>query len=302
MRLASFHAADGVRPAVVADDEIVDVAAADHTLHAPLGELLERGPGCLEHIREVADSGAHRMPLAGVRLAPPVQPRKFFAIGLNYADHVAETGLERPEHMTVFVKASSCVTGPYDPIERPAVSDWLDYEGELGFVIGRRCRHVRAEKAADVIAGYLIADDVSVRDWQIQTPQWSLAKSFDTHGPIGPWIVTPDELADPHALGIRTYVNGELRQQSNTRELIFDCFRQVEILSQACTLEPGDVIATGTPSGVAAMREGRPWLKPGDRVRVEVDRIGAIENEIVQERPGDQALAAAREGGDEHFA
>jgi 2-keto-4-pentenoate hydratase/2-oxohepta-3-ene-1,7-dioic acid hydratase in catechol pathway len=288
MRLTSFHAADGVRPAVVAGDEIVDVAAADPALDVPLAELLGR----VEDLRRIAASGAHRMPLAGVRLAPPVQPRKFFAIGLNYADHVAETGLERPEHMTVFVKASSCVTGPYDPIERPAVSDWLDYEGELGFVIGRRCRHVRAEKAADVIAGYLIADDVSVRDWQIQTPQWSLAKSFDTHGPIGPWIVTPDELDDPHALGIRTYVNGELRQQSNTRELIFDCFRQVEILSQACTLEPGDVIATGTPSGVAAMREGRPWLKPGDRVRVEIDRIGAIENEVVQERPRDQALAA----------
>ena len=205
---------------------------------------------------------------------------------------MAETGAETPEHMTVFIKASSCVTGPYDPVERPAVSDFLDYEGELGFVIGRRCRHVRAQDAAEVIAGYLIVDDVSVRDWQIQTPQWSLAKSFDTHGPIGPWIVTADELGDPHALGIRTYVNGELRQQSNTRQLIFDCFRQVEILSQACTLEPGDVIATGTPSGIAAMREGRPWLKPGDRVRVEVDGIGAIENPVVQEDAGDRALAA----------
>jgi 2-keto-4-pentenoate hydratase/2-oxohepta-3-ene-1,7-dioic acid hydratase in catechol pathway len=288
MRLASFHAAGGVRPAVVVGDEIIDVAAADPALDVPLAELLGR----VEDLRRIASSSAHRLPLAGVRLAPPVQPRKFFAIGLNYADHVAETGVERPEHMTVFVKASSCVTGPYDPIERPAVSNWLDYEGELGFVIGRRCRHVRAEEAADVIAGYLIADDVSVRDWQIQTPQWSLAKSFDTHGPIGPWIVTRDELDDPHALGIRTYVNGELRQQSNTRELIFDCFRQVEILSQACTLEPGDVVATGTPSGIAAMREGRPWLKPGDRVRVEIDGIGAIENEVVQEQAGDQRLAA----------
>ncbi len=237
-------------------------------------------------------SGTHRLPLAGVRLAPPVQPRKFFAIGLNYADHVAESGQPMPEHLTVFVKASSCVTGPFDPIERPAVSDCLDYEGELGFVIGRRCRHVRAEDAAAVIAGYLIVDDVSVRDWQIQTPQWSLAKSFDTHGPIGPWIVTADELGDPHTLGIRTYVNGELRQQSNTRQLIFDCFRQVEILSQACTLEPGDVIATGTPSGIAATMEGRPWLKPGDRVRVEIDGIGAIQNDVVQEQVGDKRLAA----------
>ena len=293
MRLASFHAADGVRPAVVVGDEVVDLATADWSLLAPWTELLERGPKCLERIRAIAEGSAHRRPLDSVRLAPPVQPRKFFAIGLNYADHVAESGLETPEHLTVFVKAGTSVNGPYDPIERPAVSDFLDYEGELGFVIGRRCRHVRAQDAAEVIAGYLIVDDVSVRDWQVQTPQWSLAKSFDTHGPIGPWIVTPDELGDPHALDIRTYVNGELRQQSNTRQLIFDCFRQVEILSQACTLEPGDVIATGTPSGIAAAMEGRPWLKPGDRVRVEIDGLGAIENEVVQEKaPHRRALVA----------
>jgi 2-keto-4-pentenoate hydratase/2-oxohepta-3-ene-1,7-dioic acid hydratase in catechol pathway len=293
MRLAAFHTPDGVRPAVVVGDDVVDLAAADSRLLAPWTELLERGPECLEHVREIAEWGQHRQPLADVRLAAPVRPRKFFAIGLNYADHVAESGLETPEHLTVFAKAPTCVTGPYDPVERPAVSDFLDYEGELGFVIGRRCRHVRAEDAADVIAGYLIVDDVSVRDWQIQTPQWSLAKSFDTHGPIGPWITTADEVGDPHALGIRTFVNGDLRQQSSTSQLIFDCFRQVEILSQACTLEPGDVIATGTPSGIAAAMEGRPWLRPGDRVRVEIDRLGAIENEVVQERlPGEQRLAA----------
>ena len=142
MNLASFHTPAGVRPALAAGDEIVDLAAADPALDAPLAELLGRGPAALQRMREIADSGAHRMPLAGVRLAPPVQPRTFFAIGLNYADHVAETGAETPEHMTVFIKASSCVTGPYDPVERPAVSDFLDYEGELGIVIGRRCRHV----------------------------------------------------------------------------------------------------------------------------------------------------------------
>ena len=292
MRLASFHTPEGVRPAVVVGDEIVHLAAADGTLLAPWSELLDRGPQCLRRVREIAERDDHRLPLASVRLAAPVQPRKFFAIGLNYADHVAESGQPMPEHLTVFVKAGTSVNGPYDPIERPAVSDFLDYEGELGFVIGRRCRHVRAQDAAEVIAGYLIVDDVSVRDWQIQTPQWSLAKSFDSHGPIGPWITTADELDDPHALGVRTYVNGELRQQSNTNQLIFDCFRQVEILSQACTLEPGDVIATGTPSGIAAAMDGRPWLKPGDRVRVEIDRLGAIENEVVQEQVPDRALAA----------
>jgi 2-keto-4-pentenoate hydratase/2-oxohepta-3-ene-1,7-dioic acid hydratase in catechol pathway len=291
MRLASFHGDAGVRAGVAVEDSIVDIAAADPSLDAPWAELLGRGPDCLDRVRELAASGAARIPLDGVRLAPPVQPRKFFAIGLNYADHIAEAGLDAPEHLTVFMKAPTCVTGPYDPIERPVVSQWLDYEGELGFVIGRRCRHVRAQDAADVIAGYLAVDDVSVRDWQIQTPQWSLAKSFDTHGPIGPWIVTGDELGDPHALTIRTRVNGEVRQDSNTSHLIFDCFRIVEILSQACTLEPGDVIATGTPSGIAAVMEGQPWLEPGDRVRVEIQGIGAIENEVVDER-ADGAVAS----------
>ncbi|HEX6712612.1 MAG TPA: fumarylacetoacetate hydrolase family protein [Thermoleophilaceae bacterium] len=298
MRLASYHADSGVRSGVVVDDHIVDLAAADPSLDAGWTELLERGDDCLGHVRRIADSGDHRIPLAGVRLAAPVRPRKFFAIGLNYADHVAESGLDTPDHLTVFMKAPTCVTGPYDQIERPAVSQWLDYEGELGFVIGRRCKHVPAEDAADVIAGYVIVDDVSVRDWQIQTPQWSLSKSFDTHGPIGPWIATPDEIGDPHALAIRTFVNGELRQDSNTSQLIFDCYRTVEILSQACTLEPGDVIATGTSSGAAFAIEGQPWLEPGDRVRVEIDGIGAIENEVVDERL-QGAVASVGSRGDE---
>ena len=294
MRLAAFHAAAaGVRPALVVGDDVVDLAAADRSLDASWNELLGRGPEVLAQVRELGESSEHRRPLGSVRLAAPVQPRKFFAIGLNYADHVAESGQPTPEHLTVFMKAPTSVTGPFDPVQRPAVSDFLDYEGELGFVIGRRCRHVRAEDAAEVIAGYVIVNDISVRDWQIQTPQWSLAKSFDTHGPIGPWITTLDEVGDPHALGIRTFVNGDLRQRSNTDQLIFDCFRQVEILSQACTLEPGDVIATGTPSGIAAAMPGRPWLEPGDRVRIEIDRLGAIENEVVQEVVArDQPLAA----------
>jgi 2-keto-4-pentenoate hydratase/2-oxohepta-3-ene-1,7-dioic acid hydratase in catechol pathway len=296
MRLASFHVDSGLRPGVVVGDEIVDLAAAAPTLDAAWAELLERGPGSLEQVRQIVESGANRIPLDSVRLGPPVQPRKFFAIGLNYADHIAETGLDTPEHLTVFMKAPTCVTGPSDAIERPVVSQWLDYEGELGLVIGRRCRHVKAEDAADVIAGYLVVDDVSVRDWQIQTPQWSLSKSFDTHGPIGPWIVTGDELGNPHARAIRTLVNGEVRQESNTNQLIFDCFRIVEILSQACTLEPGDVIATGTSSGAAFAIEGQPWLEPGDRVRVEIEGIGAIENEVVDERPAGAVAAAATRG------
>jgi 2-keto-4-pentenoate hydratase/2-oxohepta-3-ene-1,7-dioic acid hydratase in catechol pathway len=298
MRLASFHAGAAIRPGVVVGDELVDIAGIAPDRDVSWVELLEGGDESLDKVRQIAESGANRVPLDAVRLAPPVRPRKFFAIGLNYADHVAESGLDTPEYLTVFMKAPTCVTGPHDPIERPVVSQLLDYEGELGFVIGRRCRHVSAEDAANVIAGYLVVDDVSVRDWQMQTPQWSLAKSFDTHGPIGPWIVTPDELGDPHALGIRTFVNDEVRQESNTSQLIFDCFRIVEILSQACTLEPGDVIATGTPSGVAGAMEGQPWLEPGDRVRIEIDGIGAIDNEVVDERL-EGAVAGVGTRGDE---
>lgn len=291
MRLASFDAGDGIRAGAVTGEEIVDLRIAAPELPADMRELLAGGEAALARARDAIASGQGRLPLASVRLAAPVQPRKFFAIGLNYADHVAETGLETPERLTVFAKAVTCVNGPYDAIERPVVSEQLDYEGELGFVIGRRCRHVPAERAHEVIAGYVVVDDVSVRDWQVMTPQWSLGKSFDTHGPIGPWIVTADEIGDPHELDIRTYVNGELRQQSNTRNLIFSCFDQVEILSRVCTLEPGDVVATGTPGGVAVAREGQPWLVPGDRVRVEIERIGAIENQVVQEVLDEDAQA-----------
>jgi 2-keto-4-pentenoate hydratase/2-oxohepta-3-ene-1,7-dioic acid hydratase in catechol pathway len=283
VKLATILTHDGPRTAVVDGDEVIDLSTVASDIPTDMVRLLEAGDTVFDRIREAINAGVPRLPLAQVTLTAPVRPRKFWAIGLNYADHVAESGLPMPESLTVFAKAITSVVGPYDDVERPAVSEMLDYEGELGFVIGRRCRHVGADGAAAVIAGYLVVNDVSVRDWQVMTPQWDLGKSFDTHGPIGPWIVTPDEIGNPHALDLRTYVNGELRQSSNTRNLIFDCFRQVEIISQVCTLEAGDVVATGTPSGIAAGMEGRPWLTPGDRVRVEIDGIGAIENEIVQE-------------------
>jgi 2-keto-4-pentenoate hydratase/2-oxohepta-3-ene-1,7-dioic acid hydratase in catechol pathway len=285
MKLATILTGDGPRAAVVDGDDVLELSAVAPELPTDMVGVLEGGAGALDRIREaVSSGGGARRPLAEVALTAPVRPRKFWAIGLNYADHIAESGLSAPENLPVFAKATTSVTGPYDDVQRPAVSDMLDYEGELGFVIGRRCRHVSAADAPEVIAGYLVVNDFSVRDWQVMTPQWNLGKSFDTHGPIGPWIVTADELGDPHTLDLRTYVNAELRQSSNTRNLIFDCFRQVEIISQVCTLEPGDVIATGTPSGIAAGLEGQPWLTPGDRVRVEIDRIGAIENQVVQEQ------------------
>ena len=208
------------------------------------------------------------------RLLAPVRPRKFLGIGLNYADHIAESGMEAPEFPVFFNKQATCVVGPGDDIHMPRVSKLLDYEGELAIVIGERCRHVPEDGAHEVIAGYTIANDVSVRDWQLRTPTMTMGKSFDTHGPLGPWVVTADELGDPHALRIRTYVNDELRQDGDTSQMIYDCFQQVAHLSEAFTLEPGDVIATGTPAGIGAVRQPFPegLLKVGDTVRVEIER------------------------------
>jgi 2-keto-4-pentenoate hydratase/2-oxohepta-3-ene-1,7-dioic acid hydratase in catechol pathway len=290
--LASFTV-DGRRGVgVVEGEEIVDLTTAMTPAPRDMTELLTGGFPALAHAAAAAQSTSRRIPLDAAILEAPVRPRTFFAIGLNYADHVAESGLDTPTRPTVFLKASSCVVGPHADIERPVASDQLDYEGELGVVIGRRSRHVPAARAREVIAGYLVVNDVSVRDWQTMTPQWSLGKSFDTHGPIGPWIVTADEL-EPHDLPIRTWVNGELRQDSNTKYLIFNVFDIIETLSTVCTLQPGDIIATGTSSGVALAREGQPWLVPGDRVRVEVEGVGAIENRVVQETVAlDDAVAA----------
>jgi len=283
MRLCSFTANGSVKAGVVDGDAVIDLSVAAPDLPPTVGGILHAGATAIGHAREAASKAAARLPLSEVSLTAPVRPSKFFAVGLNYADHVAEAGVPTPEELIVFSKAISCVVGPYDAVHRPSASQQLDYEGELGIVIGTRCRHVPAAEASQVIAGYLVVNDVSARDWQLKTPQWVLGKSFDTHGPIGPWIVTPDELGDPHDLSLRTLVNGEARQDTNTANLIFDCFKIIEIISTVCTLEPGDVIATGTSGGVAGAMEGQPWLVPGDVVRVEIDGIGAIENTIVQE-------------------
>lgn len=216
-------------------------------------------------------------------LAPIIKPNKFFGVSLNYADHIKETGLEQPEYPTFFNKQNSCVIGPNSPIHRPKVSEKLDYEGELGVVIGKRCRHVTRDQAASVIAGYTIVNDVSVRDWQMRSHTWTLGKSFDTHGPVGPWIVTPDEIGDPHNLVIKTWVNDDLRQDSNTKHLIFDCYYLIEYLSQVMTLEPGDIIATGTSSGVGVKMKPRGYMKAGDTVTVEIEKIGRLKNPVIEE-------------------
>jgi 2-keto-4-pentenoate hydratase/2-oxohepta-3-ene-1,7-dioic acid hydratase in catechol pathway len=292
MKLATFTYQGKTGIGVVTEDAVIDLAAAVPDLPREMTAFLAAGRDALDRARPAATGKANRLPLAGVKLEAPIpRPPEFLAIGLNYADHVAETKREKPTFPMFFNKQSSCVTGPYDPIHLPRVSSALDYEGELGMVIGRRCRHVPRDRAHEVIAGYLIVNDVSVRDWQRRAQTMTLGKSFDTHGPTGPWIVTADELSNPHELELRTWVNGELRQHSNTRHLIFDCFAQIETLSTVFTLQPGMIISTGTPSGVGAAMNPPCFLKSGDVVRVEIEGIGWIENRVIDE-PAETAIVS----------
>jgi 2-keto-4-pentenoate hydratase/2-oxohepta-3-ene-1,7-dioic acid hydratase in catechol pathway len=283
MKLCTFLRDGTPRAGVVDGEHVVDLAAADPSLPRDVVALLAAGPAALARAKRAAASARERLSLASIRLAAPIlRPPKFLAIGLNYADHVAEAGLETPKLPTVFNKQSTCVAGPNDDVHMPRVSSALDYEGELGFVIGARCRHVPRARAHEVIAGYLVVNDVSVRDWQLRVPTWTMGKSFDTHGPLGPWLTTADEI-DASGLRVRTWVNGELRQDSNTKHLIFDCAAIVEHLSTAFTLEPGDVVATGTPGGVGIAMKPPRLLKVGDVMRVEIDGLGALENRVVAE-------------------
>jgi 2-keto-4-pentenoate hydratase/2-oxohepta-3-ene-1,7-dioic acid hydratase in catechol pathway len=289
MKLATFTHSGATRIGVVLGEEIVDLSQAAPNLPRDMVGLLEAGDDALAVARRAAKGTTGRLARAGVRLEAPIpRPPEFLAIGLNYADHIEESGMKKPDFPMFFNKQTSCVTGPYDPIHRPRVSGALDYEGELAFVIGKRARHVPRSRAHEVIAGYFICNDVSVRDWQFKAQTMTLGKSFDTHGPIGPYIVTPDELGDPHALGLRTFVNGELRQGSNTKHLVFDCFTQVETLSTVMTLLPGTVISTGTPGGVAVAMKPPKFLVVGDVVRVEIDGLDWIENRVIEE-PADTA-------------
>jgi 2-keto-4-pentenoate hydratase/2-oxohepta-3-ene-1,7-dioic acid hydratase in catechol pathway len=280
MRLATFSKDGAARVGIVVDTGVVDLARHIDAAPGSMVELIARWPELRARVAAAA-ADEPDFELAAVRLKAPIErPSKIFAIGLNYADHCAESGLEVPQEQTWFSKAPSSVTGPFDPIELPAVSRQLDHECEMVAVIGRRCRNVPRERAKEVIFGYCAGNDVSVRDWQLRTSQWVLGKSFDTHAPIGPWITTADAV-DPHSLPIRCLVNGAERQKSNTRNLVFDCYAQVACLSSAVTLEPGDLLFTGTCGGVGIAHKPPLWLRSGDVVRVEIGALGAIENRVV---------------------
>ena len=281
MKLARFHVAGGpTRLGRVDDDTVTDISSA---VGVSLRAILPDLPRLADTILGV-DGPTY--PLADVTLDAPVDdPQKYLGIGMNYREHADEArraGIPVPTSQLWFNKQVSCIVGPYDDVHKPAVSDQLDYEIELGVVIGRRCRHVPVAAARSVIAGYLVCNDVSVRDWlQKRSPTFTLGKSFDTHGPIGPWLTTDDEVADPLALRMTLTVNGEVRQDFTTGDMIYDIYQQIAYLTQVMTLMPGDILATGTPSGIGAPT-GR-FLRVGDVVRAAIDGLGALENRVVPE-------------------
>lgn len=278
MKLVRYSDRGGIKLGVVKGNGVIDLSKRWSSLSDDMIGLIKMWPEVRAAVAELVTDAPADAALADVHLLAPVsRPGKIMAIGLNYADHVQESGQKTPPHQIWFTKAVTAINGPFDPIQLPIASETTDYEAELVVIIGQRCKHVTKARAAEVVFGYCAGNDVSVRDWQLRTSQWALGKSFDTHAPIGPWIVTADELGDPHTLGIRCFVNGEQRQNSNTRNLIFNVFDQIELLSRAMTLEPGDVIFTGTPGGVGMAMNPPRLLKPDDKVRVEIDRIGAIE-------------------------
>jgi 2-keto-4-pentenoate hydratase/2-oxohepta-3-ene-1,7-dioic acid hydratase in catechol pathway len=249
--------------------------------------IVAGGQDALDRVRAHLASKPRPLALETARLLAPIErPGKYLAIGMNYAKHLEEAdklGVARSKHQIWFNKQTTCLNGPYDDID-PGVTEKLDYEVELGAVIGRTAKHVNEDEAKAFVFGWFVANDVSARDWQFHSPTFTLGKSFDTHGPIGPWIVTADEIPDPHALKLRCWVNGELRQESQTGEMIFNVWQQIAYISTAFTLEPGDLIATGTPEGVGAGMQPPRFLQPGDVVRCEVEGVGVIENKVIAPR------------------
>ena len=281
MRLITFTHGGVTRIGLARDDGVVDLSKT--SLPIDMRAFLEAGEDAWAEARGLDQDGAVDFALADVRLEAPItNPGKILAIGLNYGDHVAESGMDAPKNQMWFNKQWNAINGPYDDFDIPEIAPKLiDYEAELCFVIGKRCRNVPAERAAEVIFGYCCGNDVSVRDWQFRAQTMMMGKSWQTHAPIGPWLVTADELGDPHSLNIELRLNGETMQRSNTRQLIFEIQALVAYISRVCTLSPGDLIFSGTPSGVGAARTPPVFLQPGDIVEVEIERVGLLRNPVV---------------------
>ena len=290
MKLVTFLHESIEKIGAVVDDQIIDFS----TSHLPKSmiEFIELGDDGINQANALIAKNDSKISINDVKLMAPIpKPNKILGVGLNYKAHKEEAakaaadllGKPQEKYPTIFNKQNSSVLGPYDDMHKPDASDFFDYEGELGFVIGKQCRHVPYDKASSVIYGYTVVNDATIRDWQMRGPPMTMTmgKSWDTHCPFGPYLVTSDEVGNPHQLKLETHVNGELRQSASTDGLIHDCFTVVEYLSTAFTLEPGDLIATGTPEGVAAT--SRNWLKVDDVVKVTIEKLGFIENKVIAE-------------------
>jgi 2,4-didehydro-3-deoxy-L-rhamnonate hydrolase len=298
MRIATYEFAGEERLGLVLDDSILDLvefarrAGGESAFFRSMAAFLEAGEDGLVAARrverEARQAGLAQLnevrPLARVRLRPPVpRPQKLIALGWNYREHVGEQGGKVPDAPLIFSKFPSAINGPDDPIVIPRGDPQVDYEVELGVVMGRRGRRIAEAAAYEHVAGYLVFNDVSARLWQFSDKQWTRGKSCDTFAPIGPWLTTKDEVPDPHNLAVETRVNGEIRQQSSTRYMVFRIPMVLAYISESITLEPGDVIATGTPSGVGVFRKPPVFLKPGDLVEMEIERLGRLRNPVVGE-------------------
>src|SRR5882762_1933282 len=289
MKLATYLRNGEPTLGAIVNGRVIALDALDRSLPRTMEALLDGGPPAMDSARNAVGKASGGEPLASVQLLAPIRhPRKFLGIGLNYRSHIEEArkmGLPIPDvaNQIWFNKQTSCITGPNDPIHLPSVSEQFDWEAELGVVIGRRCRHVCAQDAYKVIAGYMVVNDASVRDWQRRAPTAILGKGFDTHGPTGPWLTTADEVADPHALAIRSLVDGVVMQDGNTDEMVNRIDAMIAYVSTVMTLEPGDILATGTPNGVAAGRTPSPWLKAGQVIRIEIEGLGYLENTVIEE-------------------
>jgi acylpyruvate hydrolase len=285
MRLVTYRETGSTdaapRAGALVDEQVVDLQAADPSLPGDVLGMIQGGPAVLEQARAAAANGLGRS-LADVQLLAPIsRPPKIVCIGVNYADHAAEAGRALPRWPSVFLKAASCIVGPGDPIVRPPTTEQLDYEIELAVVIGKQAKSVLREEALGYVAGYTIMNDVSARDLQLgKDGGIILGKNFDSSAPFGPCLTLSDEIPDPSNLRLRTWINGELRQDGNTHTLIFDVPAIIAFLTQQMTLEPGDIIATGTPAGVGLGMKPQLWLQPGDTIRMEIEGIGVLENPV----------------------
>jgi 2-keto-4-pentenoate hydratase/2-oxohepta-3-ene-1,7-dioic acid hydratase in catechol pathway len=281
VRLVSFDAGSGPRAALLRNGCIYDIWGeafasgrdSDRTVYA----LLEGG--LLHEVRPV--DGDDGVPVEGVDLLPPIaRPSKLLCIGLNYRSHAEEQGIDPPESPTFFAKFANALTPPGATVALPSFSEKVDYEAEVAFVIGSRCKDVSEEDAMDHVAGYMLFNDLSARDWQFKTPQWMPGKVFDGAAPCGPALVTKDEAGPPDAIEIELRLNGELMQSASTADLVHSIPALVAHLSMLMTLEPGDVVATGTPAGVGSLREPRVWLKDGDEIAISSPQLGLLETKI----------------------